>query len=145
MLPLEDAGSTVLRSEAMDIQFPWKGQPLADLFKTLRDVMKREGGIGLAAPQVGIPLKLAVIQIGHDYLELINPKVLKAEGAPQVVAEGCLSLPGKEFRIKRFLRIRGSYQTRAGDTVVEDFSGLWAQAFQHETQHLYGNLIDSRS
>lgn len=107
-----------------------------DLFDTLYD----SGGVGLAAPQVGILRRVVVIDIDDNPYELVNPEIIATEGE-QYGAEGCLSYPGQFGMVKRPNKVKIKAQDRNG--VWHEYEGeeLLARAFCHETDHLDGNMF----
>ena len=108
---------------------------LDDMAETLYD----SGGVGLAAPQVGILRRIVVIDIGEGLIELINPEILETEGV-QEDAEGCLSIPGKSGEVQRPNYVKLKALNREGQEVVYEGTELLARAFCHETDHLDGIL-----
>ncbi len=108
---------------------------LDDMAETLYD----SGGVGLAAPQVGILRRIVVIDIGDGLLELINPEIIETEGL-QEDAEGCLSIPGKSGDVPRPNYVKLKALNRDGEEVVYEGTELLARAFCHETDHLDGIL-----
>jgi len=95
---------------------------------------------GLAAPQVGVLLRVAVIEVPEQELvTLINPEVLKREGE-RVVQEGCLSVPGYFGEIKRAVTVKVKAQNRYGKEFRLKAQGLLAQALEQEIEHLDGTL-----
>jgi peptide deformylase len=106
------------------------------------EALEREKGVGLAAPQVGVDLKIAVMAVGPRRWVLGNPRILRHKGPKIAIPEGCLSLPGVSYLVPRWMEIRGAYVDLRGVIRVETFKGLAAQAFQHELDHLNGVLID---
>ncbi len=111
---------------------------LDDMIDTLYD----SGGVGLAAPQVGILKRIAVIDIGDGLIELINPEIIAQEGT-QNDLEGCLSLPGKWGYVERPNKVTVSAMDREGDVYEYEGEGLLARAFCHEIEHLDGILFSS--
>ena len=110
------------------------------LIDDMIDTMRANGGVGLAAPQVGVSLRIAVIEIpGEEVIVLINPEVVKKEGEKDV-AEACLSLPGYAGEIKRAVTVRVKAQNREGKWFRLKGEGLLAQALEHEIDHLNGVL-----
>jgi peptide deformylase len=106
------------------------------------DTMRTEGGVGLAAPQIGIPLRLAVIQMPGDNSEpivLINPEVVKRSGEREVI-EGCLSVPGYHGEIIRSESITIKALNTQGKRFRIKATGLMAQTLEHELDHLNGVL-----
>src|SRR4029077_14025517 len=113
---------------------------LADMFES----MYAAKGVGLAAPQIGISRKIAVIDtsVGEnpdDKLVLINPKILKSEGK-QTGEEGCLSIPGFREQVTRAKRATVRAQDVKGEWFEMTGEDLLARAFQHEIDHLHGKL-----
>ena len=106
---------------------------LADMKDTLID----SGGVGLAAPQVGILRRVVLVDTGEEILELINPTLLETDGE-QVGAEGCLSVPGKYGLVKRPYYAKVRAQDRNGDWYEYEGEELIARCFCHELDHLDG-------
>ena len=111
---------------------------LDDMVDTLYD----SNGVGLAAPQVGVLKRIAVIDIGDGLIELINPEIIAQEGT-QNDLEGCLSLPGKWGYVERPNKVTVRAMDRNGDEYEYDGEGLLARAFCHEIEHLDGVLFSS--
>ena len=100
-------------------------------------------GVGLAAPQVGVGLRVAVIKTDQNLHILVNPEMVKAEGE-QIGMEGCLSVPGYVGEVKRALRVVARGLNRNGRMVRVKGDGLLARAIQHEIDHLDGILFTDR-
>jgi peptide deformylase len=95
---------------------------------------------GLAAPQVGVLLRVAVIEVPeHELITLINPEIIKKEGE-RIVQEGCLSVPGYFGEIKRAVTVKAKAQNRDGKEFRLKAQGLLAQALEQEIEHLDGIL-----
>ncbi len=109
---------------------------IEDLFDTLRE----SGGVGLAAPQVGVLRRVCVIDIDGEVFELVNPEITCTEGE-QTGAEGCLSYPGKFGKVTRPNKVSVKAQDRNGEW--HEYSGeeLLARAFCHEIDHLDGHMF----
>jgi peptide deformylase len=141
--PIVKFGNPVLEREADDVRefdTPELMQFIEDMFES----MYAAKGVGLAAPQIGFPRKIAVIDVSNgenpeDKLVLINPKVIKSEGK-QEGEEGCLSIPGFREQVKRGKRVTVRAQNSKGEAFEMTGEDLLARAFQHETDHLYGRL-----
>jgi peptide deformylase len=101
--------------------------------------MRSAHGLGLAAPQVGEPLALAIIEVEGRLLELANPVLVRASGA-QVGWEGCLSVPGRVARVPRSAEMIVRAEDLDGNRVRVRRSGLEARAILHELDHLAGRL-----
>lgn len=103
--------------------------------------MRATGGVGLAAPQVGVLLRVIVIEISQgEIIELINPEIVKATGEREV-EEGCLCLPGYVGRIKRSEVVKAKGLDRDGKPVRIKADELLAEALEHEVDHLNGLLF----
>jgi peptide deformylase len=109
---------------------------LADMANT----MYLSQGVGLAAVQVGIDRQLAVVDTGNGLIKMMNPIIVKKEGA-ETLEEGCLSCPGECVKVKRAKNITVSYLTEDGEVAELKAGGLLARAIQHEIDHLSGTLI----
>lgn len=108
-----------------------------DMIDTVRADSNRAG---LAAPQVGVPLRVAVIELPEEEpIVLINPEIIKKEGE-RTVQEGCLSIPGYFGEIKRAVTVRVKAQDRDGKAFRIKGQGLLAQALEQEIEHLDGVL-----
>jgi peptide deformylase len=131
-------GHPVLRQRAKEIGKITKR--LRQLAKDMLETMHEAGGVGLAAPQVGVSERMIVIDVGKGPLVLINPEIIATEGQVRDV-EGCLSLPGRSEYVTRAQKatIRG-WDLR-GQTVTLNGEDLLARAFLHETDHLNGILF----
>lgn len=113
---------------------------LHTLLKDMTDTLKDSGGLGLAAPQIGI-LRRVVIVLDDDeqYLELVNPEIVSEEGE-QEGFEGCLSLAGMYGIVKRPMKVKLKAQDRYGNPVEYEREGVTARCFCHETEHLDGHM-----
>jgi peptide deformylase len=143
--PIVKYGQEVLERPGTPVtQFDGSLEKLvADMFET----MYAANGVGLAAPQIGISLKLCVIDVscGKDpnaKLVLVNPEIIAAEGE-QVEEEGCLSLPDFRAKTPRPLRATVRAQDVGGTEFTLSAEGLLARAFCHEADHLRGKLFIS--
>ncbi len=118
---------------------------LTDIVTNMYDSMYEAEGIGLAANQIGIDLNLFIIDITHadevtKSAEFVNGKIVDSHGE-STISEGCLSIPGVEFEIKRPEFIILQYQKIDGSKHEQEFDGLYARVIQHEIDHLNGKLI----
>lgn len=112
---------------------------LDDMYET----MKSKDGVGLAAPQVGILRRAAVVDIGEGRIELINPEIIKTSGS-QTGSEGCLSVPGVFGQVERPNEVTVRAQDRFGETFEINGTELLARALCHEVEHLDGKLFIER-
>ena len=151
ILPIYLYGQPVLRKEAEEIEnMPELKQFIADMYETLTQAE----GCGLAAPQVGKPWRLFVVdgaELGEDYPEckdfkraFINPEILKVSEKTCTYSEGCLSLPGISENVVRPETITLRYQDEDFNEHVETFTGFQARIVQHEYDHLGGHVFTDR-
>jgi peptide deformylase len=144
--PIVKYGDPVLEREAetvSEFDTPEMQKFIADMFES----MYAAKGVGLAAPQIGVSRKIAVIDTSNgqkeeDKLVLINPSIVKIEGK-QVGEEGCLSIPGFREQVRRGKRVTVKAQNPKGEWFEMIGEDLLARAFLHETDHLYGKLYIS--
>ncbi|MBO5974788.1 MAG: peptide deformylase [Paludibacteraceae bacterium] len=145
-------GNPVLRKEAEDISmdYPDLQKLIADMYET----MAKSEGIGLAAPQIGLPIRLAVIDLsplsddmpeykGYKHA-FINPHILETDGEELSHEEGCLSLPGISESVKRRNRIHVTYFDENLQKHDEWVEGYLARVMQHEFDHLDGHVFIDR-
>jgi peptide deformylase len=110
------------------------------LIDDMIETMQRTNGVGLAAPQVGVPLRVVVLQMpGEEPVAIINPEIVKRAGEREVT-EGCLSIPGYAGEIKRSVSVTVKGLDRQGKPTRIKATGLMAQALEHELDHLNGVL-----
>lgn len=121
---------------------------LHDLLRDMAETMYSVPGIGLAAPQIGVPLRAFVIDLSigktaGELIELVNPVLVLCEGM-QLEEEGCLSLPGFNATVVRPSRAVAKGFDRFGKERTVEGTGLLARALQHEMDHLDGTLYVDR-
>jgi peptide deformylase len=110
---------------------------LDDMYET----MVAHDGVGIAAPQIGKNLRIAVVEVDEgDKFELINPEIIEKKGE-DIDVEGCLSIPHVYGTVKRAEEVTVRYFDREGDEIEVTASGYLARAFQHEIDHLEGILF----
>ena len=113
---------------------------LFKLLDDMRDTLIESGGVGLAAPQVGILRRVVLVDVGmedNEIVEFINPEMIETDGE-QYGAEGCLSVPGKYGLVKRPYYAKVRAQDRNGDWFEAEGEELIARCFCHELDHLDG-------
>jgi len=132
-------GDPVLRSKADPIAVTPGDARTKALIDDLIDTVTPPGRAGVAAPQIGVGLRAFSYNIDGDIGYVINP-VLEVSGEPELVDEGCLSVPGFYFPRMRYPFARVTGRDAAGREIVVEGDGLMAQALQHETDHLDGKL-----
>ncbi len=128
----------VLRQKAKRV--PNIDSSIQQLIDDMVETMRQANGVGLAAPQVGVPLRVVVLQMpGEEPIAIINPEIVKRAGEREVT-EGCLSLPGYAGEIKRSASVTVKGRDRQGKTIRIKATGLMAQTLEHELDHLNGIL-----
>lgn len=116
---------------------------LMTLLDDMKETLYASGGVGLAAPQVGILRRVVVVDCGDGYLELVNPEIIETSGQ-QTEEEGCLSIPGESGVTLRPAVVKIKAQDRTGKWCIYKADGLKARCFCHETDHLDGVLFLDR-
>ncbi len=121
------------------------------LLDDMKDTLTESGGVGLAAPQVGVLRRVVVVletNVGEDeeeyFIELVNPEIIVEDGE-QIGSEGCLSLPGKYGIVTRPDHVKVRAQDRFGNTFEVEGDHLTARCFCHELDHLEGILFTQRA
>jgi len=138
VLPLRFAPDPVLRQKAKRVRN--MDESIKRLIDDMLETMPAVSGVGLAAPQVGFPLRVAVIGIPEEEtIVLINPEIVKRSGERTVV-EGCLSVPGYRGEIQRSVSVTVKGRDRQWKEVRLKATELLAQALEHEIDHLNGVL-----
>ena len=107
------------------------------LLNDMADTMYDANGVGLAAPQVGVLKRIAVIDVGDGLIELINPEITSVSGS-ETTDEGCLSVPGKYGKVERPTKVSVKATNRFGEQYELTGEGLLARALCHEIDHLDG-------
>lgn len=154
ILPIYVYGQPVLRKVAEDITPEYPN--LKELIVNMYETMDRADGVGLAAPQIGLPIRLVVIDLdvlSEDKPEYagfrktyINAHILETDGETEAMEEGCLSLPGVHETVNRKNKIRVKYMDENFVEHDEYVEGYLARVMQHEFEHLEGGLfIDNLS
>jgi peptide deformylase len=158
--PIVQAGHPVLRQHAAPFEGQLEPDELSELIVLMRKVMHAAPGVGLAAPQLGIPLQLAVLEDQFEidevtaaargrapleFFAVLNPSYSRLGNGTAAFFEGCLSLSGLQAVVERHDSVRLEYLTPDGGNVTQDFSGWQARIVQHETDHLHGMLYIDRA
>jgi len=140
ILPIRIAGDPVLRTKAKKVKNA-ADPAIQKLIDDMIDTMHAAPGVGLAAPQVGVSLRVVVIETPDDGLmALINPEVVKTSGERQLM-EGCLSVPGYQAEVTRSVQVTVKGLDRDGKEVrIKAVDSLLAQALEHEIDHINGVL-----
>jgi peptide deformylase len=158
--PIVQAGHPVLRQRSAPFEGQLNATELSELIGLMRKVMHEAPGVGLAAPQLGIPLQLAVLEDQFDidkdaaaarsrtpleFFAMLNPSYSPLPFGTAAFFEGCLSLSGLQAVVERPESVRLEYQTPSGDSMAREFTGWQARIVQHETDHLHGTLYIDRA
>ncbi len=153
--PIVQAGHPVLRSPARPVAGQLSAGELEALIELMRRTMHEAPGVGLAAPQIGLPLQLAVVEdlyelpaeIGAarersplEFLALLNPRYQAIGSGTASFYEGCLSMRGWQAVVERPSRLRLTYDDVTGLACHREFGGWAARIVAHETDHLHGTL-----
>ena len=161
MLPsIVQAGHPVLRQLAAPFTGQLSGAELGQLIDLMRSVMHKAPGVGLAAPQLGIPLQVAVLEdqfvVDPDvaaargreplpFFAMLNPTYQPLGGSTVAFYEGCLSLNGLQAAVDRPEAVRLDFTTPDGSPQQREFSGWQARIVQHEADHVHGILYLDRA
>lgn len=163
-LDIRQVGEPVLRQRARPLTVDEiRSAQIQRLIEQMQETMREAPGVGLAAPQVGFPLQLAVIEDREEYLEgitptalaererqvvpfhvIINPRLSLVEGPAAVFFEGCLSVEGFGALVPRARAVRVDCLNERGEPVVIQARGWYARILQHEIDHLHGTLYIDR-
>lgn len=158
--PIVQAGHPVLRQRSAPFDGQLERGELDQLITLMRKVMHEAPGVGLAAPQLGIPLQLAVLEDQFeideetaaarartplDFFAILNPSYTPLGDTTAAFFEGCLSVSGLQAVVERPERVRLDFVTPEGEPASRDFSGWQARIVQHETDHLHGMLYLDRA
>ena len=150
ILPIYTLGQPVLRQVAEDITPEYPN--LKELITNMYETLEQSEGIGLAAPQIGLPIRLVIINLDlisddlpeyKDYIRtFINPHIIEMDDTEtDSMEEGCLSLPGIHEPVRRPTRIRVRYQDENFEEHEEWVTGYLARVMQHEFDHLEGKVF----
>jgi peptide deformylase len=163
-LQIVQAGDPVLRQQSRPLTKEEIGSPsIQQLIVLMRDAMREAPGVGLAAPQVGVPIQLAVIEDRAEYIDglsedelaerqraaipfhvIINPKLSFLDDSSAEFFEGCLSVEGFSAIVNRRLKVRVECLNEHGKQTILEAQGWYARILQHEIDHLNGTLYIDR-
>lgn len=113
---------------------------IRSLIDDLIETMRAAPGVGLAAPQIGVPLRVAVVEVEKSLYTLVNPEIVRRSKETQADPEGCLSVPGYWAEVTRPIKVRVRALDRNGKRITTTAEGFLARALQHELDHLNGVL-----
>lgn len=163
-LKIVQAGDPVLRTQSRPLTKEEIASPsIQQLIVLMRDAMREAPGVGLAAPQIGVPIQLAVIEDRAEYIDglseeelserqraaipfhaIINPQLSFPDDASAEFFEGCLSVEGFSAIVDRALNVRVECLNERGEAVTIEAHGWYARILQHEIDHLNGTLYIDR-
>ena len=135
-------GDPVLRQKCTPVTS--FGKELDVLLDDMKETLKKAEGAGLAAPQVGVPVRAVVVDVEEGYFEFVNPVFVWQKGE-QRGAEGCLSVRGKAGTVVRPAKVKILFQDRKGDKYSLVARGFFARAVCHELDHLDGILYTDKA
>ncbi len=164
LLPIVQLGDPVLRNKARDVtKAELANKKMNELIEAMRDTMRDAPGVGLAAPQIGLGIRLAVIEdreesqesVDPELLEereraivpfhvIVNPEIEITDASPVEFFEGCLSLSGFVGLVPRAHGVRVRCLNEKAEPVVIEASGWYARILQHEIDHLNGTVYVDR-
>jgi peptide deformylase len=164
ILRIVQAGDPVLRRISRDLAAEEiKSPAIQQLIESMRDTMRAAPGVGLAAPQIGESLQLAVIEDRAEYLQhasqedlkerdrspvdfhvIVNPKIFLLDDSPAHFFEGCLSVEGFQAVVPRAYKVRVECLNERAEPITINAHGWYARILQHEIDHLNGKLYIDR-
>lgn len=127
----------ILRKISKEVKIFNEG--LWELLDDMKETLIHAKGVGLASPQVAVLKRVFIIMVDEDYIEFVNPKIVKVSGS-QCGQEGCLSIPGKFAEVTRPNKVTIEFQNRYGAPMSLTATGFMARAICHEFDHLNGVL-----
>lgn len=134
---VNDSASLGVESEKIENITPAIRQLIVDMGET----MKAKGGVGLSAIQVGLPIRLFLMETrDQGLLAIINPEIIKKEKRVKVKEE-CLSFPDEVYRVARYKRITVRFTDKDGNGIEKKLANIESRIFQHELDHLNGIII----
>jgi peptide deformylase len=136
--PIRLFGDPVLRTQADPVVT--FDAALRQLVRDLEDTVREPGRAGVAAPQIGVSLRVFSYNVDDVVGHMVNPVLTDLEGAQDDEEEGCLSVPGLAFPTRRAMSVVATGQDQHGEPLVIAGTGFLARALQHETDHLDGTL-----
>lgn len=134
--------SPVLRKKAKKVE---AGEETSLLIKEMKETLKKEGGVGLAAPQIGISKRVIIFDSGNGIMPLLNPEIVSFDKETALTNEGCLSLKGIWLDVVRSRKIEVVAQNEKGEDLKIEAEDIIAIILQHEIDHLNGKLFVDRT
>lgn len=142
MLKIVKYPNPILTKKSEEVQH--NDRILYSLVSQMIEAMKKNRGIGLAAPQIGVSKKIIIVTEREENHAFVNPRIIKQSKEKERDEEGCLSLPGLFLKVLRSKQVEVAAQTIDGEEVRVKARGLGARIFQHEIDHIEGKLIIHR-
>lgn len=142
-LTLLEENNPLLLEDSEEWNFRIDGSP-EELISELSKFMAANGGVGLAAPQVGIKKRIFIMGNFTKLIACINPKIISLSEERESDLEGCLSFPELFMKVKRPISCNVQYQTITGEVIERELTGLESRVFLHEYDHLLGITFDQR-
>jgi len=122
-----------------------KSDTYSQIGSSMLEILRKKGGIGLSANQVGLPFNMCVVELtSSDPKIMLNPRVVKQSDKMVKSSEGCLSLPGATVVVNRHANVTVNYEDVTGETISLSANGLLSSCLQHEIDHLKGVLMINR-
>ncbi|MFA5975819.1 MAG: peptide deformylase [Elusimicrobiota bacterium] len=143
ILPIMQLGQPVLRAKALPIR-QWDHPALQQLLDDMLATVQKLQGVGIAAPQVGVPCRVLWVVFKKRPVAMINPRLVAHSEEMTEDLEGCLSVPGIRGLVPRYKRVSAEYTTREGKRIRRKLEGFIARIFQHELDHLDGIVFIDR-
>lgn len=138
-------GERFLRRRTADFDFTkFTPKEIRDLIKKMRKIMEEANGVGLAANQIGLDMKVVIAHVEGKFYAVFNPEITRASKETDVAVEGCLSVPEVMDEVIRPYRITLNGFDKAGKKITIRAWGPLARVFQHEVDHLNGTLFIDR-
>jgi len=142
-ITLKYIGEEVLSKQASEVD-DVNSSDTQSIIDKMFEIMTKEKGIGLAAPQIGISKRILIIKADSEEFTVINPRITKRSDEFILFTEGCLSVPGKELPILRHQKVTVEFLDKHGNKQTVEALGLLSVVFQHEIDHLDGILMTDR-
>lgn len=140
MLNITTIPNPLLRQKSLVIKEPL-AQEIQDLLPEMIETMIKKDGVGLAAPQIGLNIRLIVVRHKDNDIVMINPEIFKKSLFKEWDEEGCLSVPGVFGQVKRHKKLTVRYLDGDGKSQQLEAEGFFARVIQHEVDHLNGVLF----
>jgi len=141
VLKLVPHNSPILKEKTPEFDFANPSTDPIQLARDLADTMLHHNGMGLAASQIGLPIRAFTINSHPNIYCMFNPRIVNTSEVTVDLEEGCLSFPGLYIKVTRPKDVKIRFQVPTGDTQTQTFTGITARAILHETDHLNGIIF----